>query len=80
MMQARQGMTVTYDGSGGQRHSATILHTWPDGSVTIRRGYYDPMDGTRTTFHPADRVRDYVTGWPVTFGPPTSYLQKEVTR
>lgn len=66
---ARQGMGVTYIGSDDQRHYATIVHLWPDGSASIRRGYYDPLDGTRVTFRPGDRVRDYATGRPVTFGP-----------
>lgn len=71
-MEARQGMSVTYTGSDGQRHHASILALWPDGSATIRRGYYDPMAGTRTTFRAADDVRDYVTGKRVTFGGPSA--------
>jgi hypothetical protein len=51
-----------YDGSDGQRHAATVLARHSDGCETIRRGYYDPIDGTTLRTSAADR--------PMYFGPP----------
>jgi hypothetical protein len=64
----RQAMTayppacchVTYTGSDGQRHAAVVLAHHPDGTVTIRRGYYDPPEGTRTRWTPADRMTTHI--------------------
>lgn len=72
-------MDVTYLGSDGQRHYARVLIDHHDGTVTIRRGYYDPMDGTRTTFLRSDDVRDFRTGAPITF-PVSPFVRRALAR
>lgn len=61
--------TLYYDGSDGQRHAATVLARHPDGCDTIRRGYYDPIDGTTVRTSAADRPMYLYFGRPAPLTP-----------